>query len=67
MSRRGNKVQVSVWNCPDCGGQVGQTYVNTAKHGKKLERKRFCSKCRKHTKQFTKPEKSGSLGLARNK
>jgi ribosomal protein L33 len=66
MARRGNKVQVSVWICADCKGQSGHTYLNKA-NNPKLERKRFCSVCRKHVVHSTKAEKSGSLGLARNK
>jgi len=67
MPRRGNKTVVSVWVCDACKKQTGTTYLNTATHGKKLERKRFCQHERTHTEQFTRPEKSGSLGLARNK
>ncbi len=68
MPRRGNKTAIMVWLCDTCKVQTGQTYLNTANHGsKKLERNRYCSKCRKHTPQYTRPEKSGSLGLARNK
>lgn len=66
MPRGGNKIIVVVWYCTACKGQAGHTRLNKANHPK-LERKRFCADCRAHTKQITKPEKSGSLGLARNK
>jgi len=66
MPRRGNKVIVSVWKCSECGDQTGQTYLNKL-NNPKLENKRYCAKCRKHTLQITKAESSGSKGLARNK
>ncbi len=67
MPRGGNKVIASVWICSECGVQAGQTYLNKANNPKIENRKRFCAKCRKHTPQSTKAERSGSLGLARNK
>ncbi|MFH1375766.1 MAG: hypothetical protein ABIH35_03800 [Patescibacteria group bacterium] len=67
MPRGGTKITASVWICSECGVQTGQTYLNKANNSKIENRKRFCAKCRKHTKQATKAEKSGSLGLARNK
>ena len=66
MPRRGTKVQVSVYVCQPCKKQAGTTYLNKATTPK-LERNRYCPQCRKHTPQVTRGEKSGSLGLARNK
>lgn len=68
MPRGGNKVQNSQWVCTDCGKQVDSpTAINKANNPKIEDRSRYCKHCRKHTKQNTKAEKSGSLGLARNK
>ncbi|MFH0834620.1 MAG: hypothetical protein V2A63_04540 [Patescibacteria group bacterium] len=68
MSRGGNKAQASQWICDECGKQVDSaTIINKANNAKIENRKRYCKHCRKHTKQHTKAEKSGSLGLARNK
>lgn len=67
MSRGGNKCQASVWICDECKKQVDrQTIINKA-NNPKIELRAFCKWCRKHTKQHTKAEKSGSLGLKRNK
>lgn len=68
MSRGGNKAQASQWICTECGKQVDSaTILNKSNHPKIEDRKRYCKHCRKHTSQHTKAEKSGSLGLARNK
>jgi hypothetical protein len=68
MSRGGNKVQASQWICSVCKKQVeSATSINKATTPKIENRNRYCKWCRKHTPQNTKAEKSGSLGLARNK
>ena len=70
MPRRGNKTQVVVWVDAETGIQVAgkrATYLNTATHGKVIERRKYHPKLRKHVIMKTRLEKSGSLGLARNK
>jgi len=67
MSRGGNKIEVVVKICTVCKTQTGHGYINTANHGKKIEFKRYCPTCQKHTEQYTKLESAGSKGLARNK
>ncbi|MFA6457875.1 MAG: hypothetical protein WCV72_00610 [Patescibacteria group bacterium] len=68
MSRGGTKAQASQWICSVCGKQVDSaTIINKATTPKIEGRNRYCKHCRKHTPQNTKAEKSGSLGLARNK
>ena len=68
MPRKKDKYTVMVWVCTEDGGQLpGGLYLNTRKHGKRIERRKYNPRLRKHTMHFTRPEKSGSLGLARNK
>lgn len=69
MSRKDKNYSIAVWVCSEDGMQIPGKglYLNTKKFGKKIERMRYNPRLRRRTKQYTRLEKSGSLGLARNK
>ncbi|MGH7703419.1 MAG: 50S ribosomal protein L33 [Gemmatimonadales bacterium] len=41
--------EIITLECPDCKGRNYTTTKNRRKHSERLETKKFCPRCRKHT------------------